>query len=113
MFDDAGRRGDLLAFEAFVEQALIPVPRPGDLVVMDNLSSHKGERTPKLIREAKAELVYLPPYSADLKPIELAFSKIKQAWRNLSPRTVELLWNTMQAVPERAALGDTKGCFRH
>lgn len=104
---------NMLAFEAFVEQVLVPVLRPGDLVVMDNLSSHKGERTPRLIREAKAELVYLPPYSPDLNPIELTFSKIKQALRSLSLRTVELLWNTMQAVLDRITLSDAKGCFRH
>jgi transposase len=61
----------------FLEQPLVPTLRPGDLVVMDNLSSHKGPRVAQLIRAAGAELVCLPPYSPDLNPIELAFSKIK------------------------------------
>ena len=85
-------------FEAFVEQVLVPELHPGDLVVMDNLSSHKGDRTPKLIRAAKAELVYLPPYSPDLNPIELAFSKIKQRLRSLACRSIDRLWNVMQSV---------------
>lgn len=102
-----------LAFEAFVEQVLTPTLRPGDLVVMDNLSSHKGIRTPALIRAAQAELVYLPPYSPDLNPIELAFSKIKQALRSLSLRTVDALWQTMQNVLDRVTATDAEGFFHH
>ncbi len=70
-------------FEAFVGQVLVPVLCPGDVVILDNLSSYKGPRTPELIRAAGASLVSLPPYSPDLNPIELAFSNIKQyyaAW---------------------------------
>jgi transposase len=102
-----------LAFEAFVEQVLVPTLRPGDLVVMDNLSSHKGARTPQLIRRARAELVYLPPYSPDLNPIELAFSKIKHALRSLSLRTVAALWSTMQRVLDQVTTNDARGFFRH
>jgi transposase len=102
-----------LAFEAFVEQVLAPTLRPGDIVIMDNLSSHKGVRTPALIRAAQAELVYLPPYSPDLNPIELAFSKIKQALRSLSLRTVDALWETMQSVLDRVTPADAQGFFRH
>jgi transposase len=102
-----------LAFEAFVEQVLTPTLRPGDLVVMDNLSSHKGARTPELIRDARAELVYLPPYSPDLNPIEPAFSKIKQALRSLSLRTVDAMWSTMQSVLDRVTGSDAQGFFRH
>lgn len=102
-----------LAFEAFVEQVLTPTLRPGDLVVMDNLSSHKGVRTPALIHAAQAELVYLPPYSPDLNPIELAFSKIKQALRSLSLRTVDALWQTMQSVLDRVTATDAEGFFHH
>ena len=104
---------NLLAFEAFVEHVLTPALRPGDLVVMDNLSSHKGTRTPQLIRAAQAELVYLPPYSPDLNPIELAFSKIKQALRHLSLRTVDALWTTMQSVLDQVTTRDAQGYFRH
>ena len=102
-----------LAFEAFVDQVLVPALRPGDLVLMDNLSSHKGDRTPRLIRAACAELVYLPPYSPDLNPIELAFSKIKQALRSLASRTVETLWTTMQSVLDRVTTQDAQSFFRH
>jgi len=104
---------NLLAFEAFVEQVLTPTLRPGDLVVMDNLSSHKGARTSQLIRNAHAELVYLPPYSPDLNPIEMAFSKIKQALRGLALRTVDALWSTMQGVLDQVTTSDAEGFFRH
>ncbi len=102
-----------LAFEAFVSQVLVPKLRPGDLVVLDNLSSHKGARTPQLIRAAEANVVYLPPYSPDLNPIELAFSKIKQALRSLAHRTVDALWSTMQSVLDRVTTADAQGFFRH
>jgi transposase len=102
-----------LAFEAFVEQVLGPTLRPGDLVVLDNLSSHKGERTPRLIHAARAELVYLPPYSPDLNPIENAFSKIKQALRSLANRTIEALWSTMQSVLDRVTPEDAQAYFQH
>ena len=94
------------AFEAFVEQVLVPTLRPGDIVVMDNLSSHKSARTTELIHAARAELVYLPPYSPDFNPIEPAFSKIKQALRSLPLRTVEAIWSTMQSVLERVTSSD-------
>lgn len=102
-----------LAFEAFVEQVLKPTLRPGDIVVMDNLSSHKGARTPQLIRSARADLVYLPPYSPDLNPIEQAFSKIKQVLRSLSLRTVDAIWSTTQSVLDQITISDAKGFFRH
>ena len=101
------------AFEAFVEQVLVPTLRPGDIVVMDNLSSHKSARTTELIHAARAELVYLPPYSPDFNPIEPAFSKIKQALRSLPLRTVEAIWSTMQSVLERVTSSDAQGFFRH
>lgn len=110
MLDGAVNR---LAFEAFVERVLAPTLRPGDLVVMDNLSSHKGARTLELIHKAQAELVYLPPYSPDLNPIEPAFSKIKQALRSLASRTVGRLWSTMQSVLDQVTSNDAQGYFRH
>ena len=100
-------------FEAFVGQVLVPVLRPGDVVILDNLSSHKGPRTPELIRAAGASLVYLPPYSPDLNPIELAFSKIKQRLRSLAHRTINALWQAMQSVLERITPSDAAGFFRH
>ncbi len=102
-----------LAFEAFIEQVLVPTLRPADIVVMDNLSSHKGPRTRELIQAAQAELVYLPPYSPDLNPIEPAFSKIKQALRSLAQRTIDTLWSTMQNVLDQVTDNDARGYFRH
>lgn len=85
-------------FEAFIEHVLVPQLRPGDVVVMDNLSSHKRQRTHELIEAAGAELAYLPPYSPDLNPIEMVFSKIKQLLRSLAYRTKDALWRSMQGV---------------
>jgi transposase len=101
------------AFEAFVEQVLAPQLCPGDVVVMDNLGSHKGSRTRLLIESAGAELVFLPPYSPDLNPIELVFAKIKHLLRSLASRTQESLWNVMQSVLDRITTSDAVNCFRH
>ena len=100
-------------FDAFVEHVLVPELRPGDVVVMDNLSSHKGVRVRELIESAGAELVFLPPYSPDLNPIEMVFSKIKQLLRGLACRTRQTLWTAMQTVLERVTPTDAKNCFRH
>jgi transposase len=77
---DGAVNGDV--FEAFVEQVLVPELRRGDVVVMDNLSSHKRQRVRELIEAAGARLVFLPPYSPDLNPIELIFAKVKQLLRS-------------------------------
>ena len=80
------------AFETYVAKVLIPELRPGDIVVMDNLSSHKGPRVRQMIEAAGAELRYLPPYSPDFNPIENAFAKLKALLRKASERTVNGLW---------------------
>lgn len=100
-------------FESFVENVLVPTLRPGDIVVMDNLSSHKRARTRELIEGAGATVEYLPPYSPDLNPIEMVFSKIKQTLRSLGLRTREALWTTMQTVLDRITPSDAANCFRH
>ena len=74
-------------FRAYVEQQLVNVLRPGDIVVMDNLSSHKVAGVREAIRAAGAEVLYLPPYSPDLNPIEQVFSKTKAEIRKRKPRT--------------------------
>jgi len=79
-------------FQAWVEQHLAKTLRPGDTVVMDNLSSHKGSGVPAAIEAVGAEVRYLPPYSPDLNPIELAFSKFKKLFRYGAQRTTEKLW---------------------
>jgi len=108
---DGAVNGDV--FEAFVEQALVPQLRPGDVVVMDNLSSHKRARTRELIEAAGAELEYLPPYSPDLNPIEMVFAKVKGLLRSLAARTRRALWDAMQAVLDQVTASDAINCFRH
>jgi transposase len=82
-----------IAFEAYVEQVLVPELRPGDIVIMDNLSSHKGPQTRQMIEAAGASLLFLPPYSPDFNPIENAFSKLKAMLRKAAERTIDGLWD--------------------
>jgi transposase len=100
-------------FEAFVEQVLVPQLRPGDVVILDNLSSHKSARTRDRIEAAGARLEFLPPYSPDLNPIEMVFAKIKQTLRSLACRTRQTLWDSMQAVLDTVTGADAVNCFRH
>lgn len=100
-------------FEAFVGEVLVPQLRPGDLVVMDNLSSHKRHKTQALIQAAGAAVRYLPPYSPDLNPIEMIFSKIKQLLRSLACRSKAELWKAMQSVLDQVTASDAINCFRH
>lgn len=81
------------AFLAWVEQHLAPVLRPGDVVVMDNLSSHKVAGVREAIAAAGATVAYLPPYSPDLNPIEMVFSKLKALLRKWRERTIDGLWD--------------------
>ena len=95
-------------FLAYVEQVLCPALKPGDVVVMDNLSSHKVSGVRKLIENAKAELLYLPPYSPDLNPIEKAWAKLKQLLRSTQARSKEALDEAIthllpQITPDNAA----------
>ena len=108
---DGAVNGDL--FEAFVEQVLVPALTVGDIVVMDNLSSHKRPRVQELIEAAGAELLYLPPYSPDLNPIEMIFSKIKQLLRSLAARTQSALWESVQNVLDKVTPADAIHCFQH
>lgn len=100
-------------FHAFVEQVLAPTLRQGDIVVADNLGSHKSRRTERLIEAAGARLVFLPPYSPDLNPIEMIFAKIKQRLRSLGCRTRDALWRAMQSVLDTVSTSDAANCFRH
>ncbi|OAI30962.1 transposase [Methylosinus sp. R-45379] len=85
-------------FQAYVDQVLVPTLSPGDIVVMDNLGSHKGAGVRKAIEAAGATLLYLPPYSPDFNPIEKAFSKLKALLRKAAERTVDALWNRIGAL---------------
>ena len=82
-------------FLAYVEQCLAPTLRPGDVVVLDNLRAHKVKGVREAVEAAGAKLLYLPPYSPDLNPIELAFAKLKALLRAAARRTVEALWQTL------------------
>lgn len=108
---DGAVNGDV--FEAFVEQVLVAELRSGDVVIMDNLSSHKRQRIQALIESTGARLRFLPPYSPDLNPIEMVFSKVKQALRSLACRTRDALWNAMQSVLDRVTAEDASNCFKH
>ena len=82
-------------FRAYVEQFLVPTLAPGDIVIMDNLASHKIEGVRQAIEAAGADLFYLPPYSPDLNPIEQAFAKLKALLRTAAARTVDTLWSAI------------------
>jgi len=80
------------SFHAYVEQILLPTLKPGDIVVMDNLGSHKGRETRATIRSVGARLLFLPPYSPDLNPIEQVFAKLKHLMRKAAERTHGPTW---------------------
>ena len=84
-------------FRAYVAQVLLPSLKPGDIVIMDNLGSHKSAEVRRMIKTVGARLWYLPPYSPDLNPIEQAFAKIKHWMRAAQKRTVEDLWRRSKA----------------
>ena len=85
-------------FLAYVEQFLVPTLRPGDIVIMDNLGSHKRPVIRRLIRAAGAKLFFLPPYSPDLNPIEQVFAKLKTLLRKADQRTVEATWRRIGSL---------------
>ena len=111
MVIDGAMNGDL--FLAYVEEQLVPTLRTGDIVVMDNLSSHKKAGVREAIESAGATLVYLPPYSPDLNPIELAFSKLKTLLRKFEERTVESLWHRIGQLIDKFTPTECLNYFRH
>jgi transposase len=98
-------------FETWVEQVLIPELRAGDIVVMDNLSSHKGPRVQALIQAAGAMLRYLPPYSPDFNPIENAFAKLKALLRKEAARTVDALWSAIGRLVDLITPAESTNMF--
>ena len=89
-----------VAFQAYIDQVLVPTLRRGDIVVMDNLPAHKGSDVRRAIEAKGAELRYLPPYSPDFNPIENAFSKLKAFLRKTAARTIDDLWDAIRdAIP--------------
>ncbi len=91
-----------VAFLAYSEQALAPTLNPGDVVIMDNVPAHKAAGVRQAIEATGATLTYLPPYSPDFNPIEMAFAKLKSPIRAKAERSVSTLWNTV---------GDITGLF--
>ena len=108
---DGAVNGDV--FVSFIAHVLLPRLKPGDIVVMDNLSSHKRVEVSRLIAQAGAQLLYLPPYSPDLNPIENIFSKIKQRLRSLACRTRDALWQAIQPALDTVTAADAFNCFVH
>lgn len=104
---------DADAFVTWTEQMLVPSLGAGDIVVMDNLSSHKSVRVRQLIEKAGATLLYLPPYSPDLNPIEKMWSKIKALLRGAKARTQESLQESVAAALSAISRADIEGWFRH
>jgi transposase len=100
-------------FEAYLERVLVPSLRPGQVVVMDNLSAHKGSRVRDLIESRGCELIYLPPYSPDFNPIEEAFAKIKALLRKAEARTHEVLIEAMGWALEALTVRDARNFFEH
>jgi transposase len=99
--------------EAYVERCLAPTLRPGEIVVMDNLQQHRGERTRRLIEARGAELWFLPSYSPDLNPIEQAFAKVKALLRTAAARTHEALAAAIWAALRAITPADARGYFTH
>ncbi len=99
------------SFRAYVEQQLLPVLKPGDIVVMDNLGSHRSAVIRRMIKDAGARLWYLPPYSPDLNPIEQTFSKIKHWMRTAQRRTVEGTWRQIGTLVATIQPGECSNYF--
>ncbi|MEN9936403.1 MAG: hypothetical protein RLZZ387_2982 [Chloroflexota bacterium] len=103
---------DTLAFDAFIDHVLAPSLRPGQVVVLDNLSAHKGAHTAKAITDRGCELWFLPSYSPDLSPIEQAFAKLKNHWRKEGARTAEALLDAVSSSLPSITPGDARSFFR-
>jgi transposase len=87
-----------ISFRSYIDQFLVPTLRPEDVVVMDNLSSHKGKAIRRAIRAAGATLIFLPPYSPDLNPIEQVFAKLKTLLRKANARTIEAVTKAIASL---------------
>ena len=100
-------------FETYLEDVLLPTLKRGQVVVMDNLSAHKGERVRELIEAKGCELIYLPPYSPDFNPIEQAFSKLKSYLRDACARSQRALMEVIGEALSTISTSDACGFFEH
>ena len=103
---------DRAAFEAFIEQFLVPQLRPGQVVVLDNLSVHKSARARAAIERVGARLLFLPTYSPDFNPIELAFAKTKQALRRIGPRSFDAVLAAVGQALAAITPADARAFYR-
>jgi transposase len=108
---DGAINGDL--FLAYVEQILVPTLKVGDIVIMDNLSSHKKAAVGRAIEDAGATLLFLPPYSPDLNPIEQVFAKLKSLLRAKALRTVDALWKALGSISDCVSPQECENFIRH
>lgn len=104
---------DALAFEAFVEHTLVPTLKPHQIVVLDNLNIHKGQRVRTLIEDAGCQLLFLPPYSPDFSPIELMWSKLKAYLRRVGARTRDALDQAITEAFQLITAQDAVAWFKH
>jgi len=111
MVVDGAINGEL--FLAYVEQELVKTLKEGDIVVMDNLSSHKVVGVKEVIESVGARVLYLPPYSPDFNPIEMVFSKLKTLLRKSKLRTLEELWNKLGDLCDVFLPEECKNYFKH
>jgi transposase len=100
-------------FETYLEEVLLPTLKKGQVVVMDNLSAHKGERVREMIEGKGCQLVYLPPYSPDFNPIEQAFSKLKSYLRAACARSQDMLIEVIGKALSTITVSDAEGYFEH
>ena len=98
-------------FLAYVEQFLVPTLAPGDIVIMDNLGSHKGQAVRAAIEKAGSTLLFLPPYSPDLNPIEQAFAKLKALLRKAATRSLDALWSAVGELLRRFSAVECENYF--
>ena len=111
MVVDGAINGEL--FEAYVRQQLVPTLKPGDVVVMDNLACHKRAGVREAVEGAGCRLLYLPPYSPDLNPIEPAFAKLKALLRRAEERAVEGLWRLLGRLLDEFGPAECRNYIRH
>jgi transposase len=104
---------DGLVFEAFIKHVLMPTLQPGQIVIMDNLSIHKGQRVRELIESCGCQLLFLPAYSPDFSPIEQAWSKLKAHLRRIGARTHEALEEAIAQALRLISAADAQAWFRH
>lgn len=100
-------------FRVYLERCLAPALRPKEIVIMDNLSAHKGEEVREILEEAGAGLLYLPAYSPDLNPIEQAFAKLKALLRKAAERSLPDLWDRIGALLHEFSAEECQNFFRH